>query len=267
LTSPLDQVKLKPLGGRQREFPPLSRHDLPVAASAQANWSVIDDEVYGRVLTVGVFGTISANDSDVLSKAVSEVPDADVRIAILASDGGDLRAAMQMGRILRSHGFNAVISDGQSCLSACVFLLAASIGKTVNGNVGIHRPYFVGGSSGSVAEEIQQMKDLSAAYFREMNIPDRLAEDMFSVDPAKIRILSPRELEDYRLNAKDFVAQETDIVRMMHDFGLSRAEYEAFRADHDYYCRVFKGQHKRMQECVTGVAERHGVKMGDIKFE
>lgn len=27
MTSPLDKVKLNPLGGRQREFPPLSRHD------------------------------------------------------------------------------------------------------------------------------------------------------------------------------------------------------------------------------------------------
>lgn len=240
---------------------------LPVIVFAQAKWNVTDDDVYGRVLTVGVFGTITANDSDVLLRAVSEVPDADIRIAILASDGGDLRAAMQMGRILRSQRFNAVISDGQSCLSACVFLLAASIGKTVNGNVGIHRPYFVAGSSGSVAEEIQQMKELSAAYFREMNIPDRLAEDMFSVDPAKIRILSPREMEDYRLNAKDFVAQETDIVRMMQEHGLSRAEYESLRADQDYYCRVFKGQNKRMQECVSGVAERHGVKMGGMEFE
>jgi hypothetical protein len=36
LTSPLDQVKLKPLGGRQREFPPLSRHDRTFTVFTQA---------------------------------------------------------------------------------------------------------------------------------------------------------------------------------------------------------------------------------------
>jgi hypothetical protein len=39
-----------------------------------------------------------------------------------------------------------------------------------------------------------------SAYWREMNIPASLAEDMSRIEPSKMRVLSPEELARYRLD-------------------------------------------------------------------
>lgn len=235
---------------------------LPAVALAQTGWRLQDHERYGRVLTVAVQGEITADDANLVERAVTAVPNTDLRLIVLSSEGGDLRAAMRMGRDLRAHDFDAAIPPGHTCMSACVFLLAAALDKNVQGKVGIHRPYFASGDPGRVAEEVRELKDLSMIYLREMNIPERLAEDMFSVDPGRMRILSSREMEDYRLDSKDYAAQEADIHRMMRNLGMTREEYEALRSDLRYACEIFVGQPDRISACVDGVAERHGVKMG-----
>jgi hypothetical protein len=232
-----------------------------VPAQAQTYWEIREHDLYGQALIVVVEGEITQTDSLSLSSAVESGADVSMRRVILSSDGGDLDAAMQMGRMLRKHDFNALIPKGHACMSACVFLLAAAVDKTVQGSVGIHRPYFVSGSPESIAGEIRELKALSAAFFREMNIPERLAEDMFSVDPGKVRILTSRELEDYRLSSKDFVAQEGDTLRTMNQLGMSRQAYERFRYDLNYSCRAFIGRPARMNECVSDVARRHGIPM------
>ena len=92
-----------------------------------------------------------------------------------------------------------------------------------------------------------------------MNIPGRLAEDMFSIDPANMRILSETELRDYRLNSKDYAAQESDIVGMIDGLGVSREAYEAFRQDLNYSCQIFMGRTDRLNACMRDVANRHGI--------
>lgn len=230
-------------------------------AHAQTYWEIEDHETYGLILTVVVQGEITQADTLALSSAVQSGTEAPIRQVILSSEGGDVHAAMQMGRMLRANGFDAVIPDGHTCMSACVFLLAATINKSVFGTVGIHRPYFVSGPSENVAEEILEVKALLAAFLREVNVSDRLVEDMFSVDPGQMRILTPRELEDYRLNSTDFVSREETTLRMMSDLGISRQTYEAFRSDLDYYCRIFTGQPTRMATCIDDVARKYGISM------
>ncbi len=125
-----------------------------------------------------------------------------------------------MGRFLRALEFDVVLLPGKSCHSACVFLLAAGISKSVEGDVGIHRPYFWTGGTGSFSDAIKAVKAESEAYFEEMNIPGRLAEDMFSIDPGDMRILTAAELRDHRLNSKDYLVQESDTIDIIEETGL-----------------------------------------------
>lgn len=155
--------------------------------------------------------------------------------------------------------FDAVILPDAVCYSACVFLLAAGIDKKVQGQVGIHRPYFTSVVTGSVSDAIKATKLEAEAYFDEMNIPGRLAEDLFSIDPANMRILSESELRDYRLNSKDYAAQESDTVGMIDSLGVSRQAYEAFREDLNYRCQIFMGRTNRLHACMREVANRHNI--------
>lgn len=228
------------------------------AASSDVSWDIRRDHATSETLVVVIHDQIRSSDRDELERAtLAGMEVADKRV-VLTSDGGDLDAAIQMGMVLRDHKYDAIVPPGYRCLSACVYLLAASIDKMVFGDVGIHRPYFAAGNSADVASEIKAVRDSSAAYFNLMNIPEKLAEDMFGIDPGKMRILTIRELEDYRLNSMDYAAQEEVALEAMSSLGMSRIEYEAFRKDLDYSCRIYIGRPDEMEACVAGVISSHG---------
>src|ERR1039458_1850845 len=60
----------------------------------------------------------------------------------LAGNGGDVDAAMEVGRVLRRLGVSTVVARGNQCLSPCVFAFMGGNRRTVAGRIGIHRPYF-----------------------------------------------------------------------------------------------------------------------------
>lgn len=233
----------------------------PMRAEADLSSDVRNDVRFGRVFSVVVGGTITPADRDALFATRSQASSAGLRLVILGSEGGDLYAAMEMGRYLRAMGFTAIVPPDAVCYSACVFLLAGGVEKKVEGHVGIHRPYFTTGTFGSVVEAIKATKDEVEAYFEEMNIPGRLAEDMFSIEPADMRVLSAEELRDYRLSSKDYAAQESDTIDMVERLGVSRAAYEAFRQDLNYTCQIFMGRPERLTVCMRDVAARHNIPM------
>lgn len=234
---------------------------LPVQAKADLTASVRNDVRFGQVFSVIIGGTITSEDRDALLATHEEASASDLRMVILRSEGGDLDAAMEMGRYLRAMEFEAIVLPDTVCYSACVFLLAAGVDKKVQGDVGIHRPYFTTATSISVSDAIKATKAEAEAYFEEMNIPSRLAEDMFSIEPANMRILSEAELRDYRLNSKDYAAQETDTIGMVERLGVTREAYEAFRQDLNYSCQIFMGSPERLTTCMGEVAARHAIPM------
>jgi len=240
---------------------------VPTSALSEIWWEARNNEVFGRVLTIVVRGEIASSDADVVSNAVLAEPNARVRLVVLSSGGGDLRAAMEIGRALREHKFDAVVPRGHVCASACVYLLAAAIDKTVRGMVGIHRPYFLSGDPNRIRQEIKNLRRRSVEYFRDMNIPEQLADDIFSVAPSDMRVLTEHELATYRLNSKDFATKEADTARMMKELDMSRQEYEAFQSDLTYYCEVYRRQPEQMINCIKEVSRRHGVPIGHLAPE
>ena len=73
----------------------------------------------------------------------------------LDSEGGDVYAALRIGRMLRKARAWTHVLKGSKCISACVFLLAGSVRRDVDGGVvGIHRPY----SSDTEALSFEEMQ-------------------------------------------------------------------------------------------------------------
>ena len=58
------------------------------------------------------------------------------------SPGGNVQAAFDIGRLLRSVDAPVEIGANQQCVSACVLILAGATHRNIIGRVGIHRPYF-----------------------------------------------------------------------------------------------------------------------------
>jgi len=113
-------------------------------------------------------GDIKRADVATLEKLIPQY-----RVIFLNSAGGDLDAAMDLGRILRKHGTLAIVFPDHVCASACVFVLAGSNDRTVGGKVGIHRPYQLRDDATTAEEQKANYISLGnkvKEYFNEMNI-------------------------------------------------------------------------------------------------
>lgn len=141
---------------------------------------------------------------------------------ILDSEGGSVLAALEIAKEMRASAWirdSSLTATADVCYSACVLILAASYSRIVGGDVGIHRPYFLG-------EEYRDWgyEDLQDAYealytelarsFSRWNLPMSLVDDMFSVPSSEIRVLTATELARYGLDREDLVKQELRLAEM-----------------------------------------------------
>jgi hypothetical protein len=69
------------------------------------------------------------------------------------------------------------------------------------------------------------MTEQIRAYLREMNVSDRLADDMMIVPPEKVRFLSSVELANYGFGLEDPVIKEENDLKAAKKLGIDRREY------------------------------------------
>lgn len=177
------------------------------------------------------------------------------------SPGGSVNAAIEIGRLLRSKDAPIAVGDDQVCVSACVLILAGATHRFIYGRVGIHRPYFETPKSDVSVEEVQKayssMTEEFRSYLREMNVSDRLADDMMVVSPEEVRFLSSKELISYGLGFVDPVAKEAVDLQEARTLGIDRSEYMRRRALSEGLCKgadsSATGAYVLSQACVTAV--------------
>jgi ATP-dependent protease ClpP protease subunit len=158
------------------------------------------------------------------------------------SRGGSVSAAMAIGRIFRREA--AWLEVNGDCISACVLILAGAVDRQIGstGVVGIHRPYL--GTTPQQRLTTDQVRDAYTrmlqdirAYLREMNVSERLADDMLAIEPERVHILTQAELEMYGLARVDSAEQqrraienEARDVQEANQLGLDRREYTRRKA-------------------------------------
>jgi hypothetical protein len=174
----------------------------------------------------------------------------------LDSPGGDLDAAMQAGRIVRTWQGITDVPKGAQCASACVFVLLGGVQRLVEGTIGLHRPYSTDmtSSSDEAAKKYRSMRAKVLSYLQEMNIPDRLLDAMNAVGPQRIRWLSgsknEKELEELWIQGRDPVWEDLALSRKAQELNISNEELIK-RAQLAQACEVFlkKGDSGRYSEC------------------
>jgi hypothetical protein len=112
----------------------------------------------------------------------------------LNSNGGDVDAAMTIGRLLRKYGVRTVVTPMAKCLSSCVFILMAGLERVAKEKtIGIHRPYFADLNSQAKINEVQHLRfkkiDAIKNYLTEMDIPNSILDLMISIPPDDIKVL------------------------------------------------------------------------------
>ena len=129
------------------------------------------------------------------------------------SPGGDVNAAIAIGKMFRKENAHLQVDKDSVCISACVLVLAGAVDRLVSGVVGIHRPYLVTTPRQSLTPD--QIKDAYKRmlqeirfYLRDMNVSERLADDMLATEPERVHILTRTELKGYGLADIDPAEQQ-----------------------------------------------------------
>jgi hypothetical protein len=146
----------------------------------------------------------------------------------LNSGGGDLEAAIGIGRLVRKMSAQVIVPSGGKCYSACVFIAAGGVHRNLNSHIGIHRPYSTRTDHrdfATVQAEFNRTVAVAKAYLQEMNVSPALYDAMVMVPPEKMRILSESELEEFGLGPTDPVQQEIDDAASAQDHKLSKSEF------------------------------------------
>ena len=189
------------------------------------------------LLLIKIQGKITAADSDEVKRLVDQTRqeakskqwDVDPPFVYLDTLGGEVPAAMAIGRLLRKEQIGVQIDPQGICYSACVMVLAGAVTRNIQGKVGIHRPYYDVPkddiSADKLSDQFQKMLQELRVYFREMNVNEQLADAMLRTEPEHMRVLDSAELNNYGLTAVDPVAQEIKDLKAAQKLGLSRQEY------------------------------------------
>jgi membrane-bound ClpP family serine protease len=154
----------------------------------------------------------------------------------LDSPGGSVDAAMAIGRLARQHRLTALVPRGSACVSACVLIYAGAVvrnARTTGGRIGIHAP-FLDTSGPDFSEEAARKAYTSLlydmkSYLREMNVSDRLADEMLKTPASQVRFLSAKEQDRLGLVLMDPVEDELLSLSEAKRLGITRLEFNRRR--------------------------------------
>lgn len=146
-------------------------------------------------------GEIADGDAPRIIKQVEELREAPTRV-ILNSPGGSVHDALELGRALRLAGLETEMREGDICYSACPYLLAAGVKRTIpkQAFVGVHQHYF--GESTilpafAAVEDIQRGQGQVMRYLDQMGIDPLIMQHALITPPDEIYVLLPEELIRY----------------------------------------------------------------------
>jgi hypothetical protein len=121
-------------------------------------------------------------------------------VVLLSSEGGDMDASMEIGRIFRKLGIYTLIGKSDQCLSACVFAFMGGERRVVAGQLGIHRPYFpFTQDAGDRQAKFRHLQKVVRNYVDEMDFPASFYEEMMLVPPETMKILDQPDLKRFYL--------------------------------------------------------------------
>ncbi len=185
-------------GDQRRRFAP---GDVPMPEGAGEMPSRLLFERAGETLRLS--GEIAVEDAARLFDwwATQESPPA--RVA-LHSVGGSVDDALAIGRFLRAAGVGTEVPAGRVCLSACPYILAAGVTRSVGDGaaVGVHQHYH--GESAMLpaflaVEDIQRGQADVLVYLAEMGVDPLVMVPAMSTPPDEIHLLLPHDLARYGL--------------------------------------------------------------------
>lgn len=140
------------------------------------------------VINVTITGMITDQDAKQFQKMASELERAELASVILDTTGGDVSAAINIGRLVRKlDGWTTITGK---CYSSCALIFIAGVRRFNFGKLGLHRPYFSTApqSRETIEKAVPLMLSTLKNYIAEMGITDSFYEQMVNTEPSQMVI-------------------------------------------------------------------------------
>ena len=179
-----------------------------------------DVRVFDRTesaLFVDVSGTITNLDSKTFENAIQDLGSRRLYVR-LDSVGGDVFAAMHIGRLIRKNDGVTIISVPSRCYSGCALVFIAGVMRHNVGELGLHRPYQVSVLQDQQTNEkqLQRLLERIKQYVTEMGIAEDFYDQMMDTEASKTAI--------YRMDSYANLVPETDpgFLEIQFTYGARR---------------------------------------------
>jgi hypothetical protein len=194
---------------------------------------------------INIFGTITKADAARISARETDFDHGGWPPQVLLnSTGGDLDAAMEIGRIIRRNNARAFVEPGAKCFSSCSLIYIAGVfrGVSLSGVVGLHRPYFASSpqSRQTIEREAPLMLQSVQIYVHEMGVQDAFYQVMANTEPSNmklygLKLYGHREIESLVPNL-DPTYDEIETAYDAREHGISTMEIRQRKIDVESHC-------------------------------
>lgn len=179
-------------------------------------------------------------------------------LVYLDSTGGEVEAALEIGRVLRALPSSYTMVPRTSiCHGACVFVLAAGHGRIADGKIGVHRLSPAPGTGekpGDAKERLAALLGEIRAYLEFVNVRSVLLDAMQRVPANEMRILREVEIRQFGLNEFDPAYQDRLDTRAAMKHGLRKTDYLLRKLEAQQRCRDSKPDLSRPESVVAQLA-------------
>lgn len=214
---------------------------LALASGAAAR---ADNRFDKKTATVYIIGTIWDRDAGRISNLADELAKSSPQF-LLDSDGGDMLAAMRIGRLIRKLEGRTTIPARAKCHSACALIFIAGVERNNLGEIGLHRPY-LDTDEEQLRDQLPMLYARAKDYVIEMGIGGDFVQKMMNTDLSKMTIYNGKG--SLALIPKyDPKYEDARMSRLTREYGITASEVRAREQDAES-CRGMRDK-ARMAVC------------------
>jgi hypothetical protein len=168
---------------------------LAAIITAQADIQ-IDRTAGPFAIRIWITNTIKESDAKQLQGISDELESAGGFDVWLDSTGGDVSAAIKIGKLIRKYdgttiigSSTAAIAENRKCYSSCALIFIAGVRRAIfDGELGLHRPYLsaLPQSRETLEKQVPLMLSMLKTYVNEMGITDNFYQQMVNTEPSRM---------------------------------------------------------------------------------
>ena len=196
-----------------------------------------------KFVSIKVVGEIQYEEEYSLEDAIETVQrekfNLKLNAVVLNTRGGNVDAALKMGRLIRKHGLNTYLAPNSECASACIFVLIGGITRMAFGELSVHRSG-VDSNSPITLEKLKKRNEDNTKevndYVEEMGISPLLADAILMTPNWRTRELTWRDRTRWGVHGMDTIHEEMWFREASRSVKLSVPVFRNAIFDHFKHC-------------------------------